>query len=413
MKIAVIAPTYLPSSRANTIQVMKMTQALMEIGHTVRLAVPSTQTDGISQRWDKLAHHYGLQHEFDIQWLLSSPTWRGYDFGWRAMRWARMWEAQYVYTRHPQTAAFCSLAAIPTILEVHDLPHGWMADNLFQAFLKGKGARRLALITYTLAGDLAVRFPAISSQVPVQPQYVVSKNPLKYPAGFVLIAPDGVDLVRYAGLPDPQKARIALAHMTDFPWANLQQERFTVGYTGHLYPGRGTDLILDMAQRLPEIAFLIAGGDPARVETLRQAADKRALKNMYITGFIPNADLPLVQAACDVLLMPYQERVEASSGGDISRYLSPMKAFEYLACGRPIVASNLPVFREIFNDQNCLLVTHANVEEWIDALLKLQHDPDLRRQYAEQARRDVQQYEWKARAKRILDGLLETNERIL
>jgi glycosyltransferase involved in cell wall biosynthesis len=410
MKIAVVAPTFLPSSRANTIQVMKMTQALMEIGHTVRLAVPSPHTDGISHRWDKLAHHYGLQHEFDIQWLVSSPTWRGYDFGWRAMRWARLWEAQYVYTRHPQTAAFCSLTAIPTILEVHDLPSGWMADNLFRTFLGGKGARRLAVITYALASDLAARYPALSSQIPPQPQYVVAKNPLKYPAGFVLIAPDGVDLVRYAGLPDPQKARSAMAHMADFRRVKLQAERFTAGYTGHLYAGRGTDLLLDLAQRLPQIGFLIVGGEPARVEDLRREAKKRRLKNMHITGFIPNADLPLVQAACDVLLMPYQERVEASSGGDISRYLSPMKAFEYLACGRPIIASNLPVFREIFNDQNCLLVTHANVEEWVDALLRLQNDPDLRQQYAQRARRDVQQYEWKARAARILEGLPETDD---
>jgi glycosyltransferase involved in cell wall biosynthesis len=65
------------------------------------------------------------------------------------------------------------------------------------------------------------------------------------------------------------------------------------------------------------------------------------INNLILTGFIPNSDLAKYQAACDVLIMPYQQWVSASSGGDISKYLSPMKLFEYMACGKPVVASRI------------------------------------------------------------------------
>ncbi len=405
MKIAVVAPTYLPALRANTIQVMKMTQAFVEQGHAARLAVPCAKPSEISHRWDKLAQHYGLAHEFPVDWLPVNKSLRGYDFGWQALRWARRWGADLVYTRHPQTAAFASLRGIPVILEVHDVPQGNMGRQLFQAFLRGRGARRLVIITYALAQELAKRFPALAEMMPVRPAYYVVKSTSHLASDFVLIAPDGVDLVRYVGLPAPESARMVLLAQADFPFPTLEVERFTAGYTGHLYPGRGTDLLLNLAERLPQVNFLLVGGEVDAVERLRYQVQQRCLENVIITGFVPNADLPLYQAACDVLLMPYQERVAASSGGDISRYLSPMKAFEYLACGRPIVVSNLPVFREIFSPKNALLVGHNDLEAWVDALCTLQAEPQRCEQLGEQARADVQRYDWTQRAGYILAGM--------
>jgi glycosyltransferase involved in cell wall biosynthesis len=115
--------------------------------------------------------------------------------------------------------------------------------------------------------------------------------------------------------------------------------------------------------------------------------------------------LPLYQAACDALLMPYQRRVAASSGGDIARYLSPMKVFEYMAAGRPILSSDLPVLKEILSPQNALLLPAQDTPAWAAALQTLQTDPDRGRLLAEQARQDVQRYTWKRRAEIILEGL--------
>ena len=74
MKIAVIAPTHIPARRANTMQVMKMTQALASLGHTVQLIAPGLPMPGKEGcQWEELAQQYGLLHPFPIEWLAASP----------------------------------------------------------------------------------------------------------------------------------------------------------------------------------------------------------------------------------------------------------------------------------------------------------------------------------------------------
>jgi glycosyltransferase involved in cell wall biosynthesis len=393
MKIAVVAPSEIPARRANTMQVMKMTQALSELGHSVRLAVPAAQqgpqsADGPQRTdWESLMRHYGLRRPFPIDWLPARPSWRRYDFSLRALRWARRWNPDLFYTRLPQAAALASSIGMPTILEIHDLPQGKLGPWLFRRFLKGKGARRMVVITQALSDDLARELGAPTL------------------APFTVLAPDGVDLERYASLPKPEQARIEIQRSNLPHTSELQNERFTAGYTGHLYPGRGASLLLALARRLPEINFLIVGGEPGDVERMRARAAAEEIHNLLLTGFVPNAELPRFQAACEVLLMPYQRAVSTSSGGDIARYLSPMKLFEYMACERAILSSDLPVLREVLNDDNAIILPADDPDAWAAALNSLRADPTRLRQLAARARRDVQQYTWEARAQNILAGL--------
>lgn len=393
MKIAVIAPTEIPSRRANTLQVMKMAQALAGQGHSVQVAVPSSSSGGrerleSERSWEALTHHYGLSQRFDLVWMKSHPRLKRYDFGWRAVRWARRWQADLIYTRLPQAAAFASRFGLATLFEVHDLPQGRMGPWLFRQFLRGGGSRRLVSITRALLDDLLRIFH------------------LDLDPSFAVIAPDGVDLERYQALPDPPLARQALSQSAALQQlSRLKPERFCAGYTGHLYPGRGRQILFELAAQLPDVDFLVVGGEPEHVEPFQSQALYAGLENLILTGFIPNADLPLYQAACDILLMPYQQQVEASSGGDISRYLSPMKLFEYLACGRAIISSSLPVLLEVLNDQNSVLLPVDQPAAWVETVQHLLDHPELRDQLSASARRDAQLYTWEMRAKKILQGL--------
>jgi glycosyltransferase involved in cell wall biosynthesis len=122
-------------------------------------------------------------------------------------------------------------------------------------------------------------------------------------------------------------------------------------------------------------------------------------------GFIPNFELPLHQAACDVLLMPYERQISVSSGGDTARFASPMKVFEYLAVGRAIISSDLPVLREVLDEDNAVLAPPEDLESWDRSLTTLLKHPDRREALAAQARRDVTQYAWVERVKRAFEGL--------
>jgi len=393
MKIAVIAPTHIPARRANTLQVMKMAQALASLGHDVRLAAPGPEpVQGRDTTpdlfWESLARHYGLRRRFPVYWLGSNPRLRRYDFSLHAVGWARSWNAELIYTRLPQAAAVSSQLGMKTVFEIHDLPQGNLAPVLFRCFIRGKGACRLVVITQALAVDLEHRLGA----------------PLTRP--FTIVAPDGVDLERYADLPSSAQARKQLmleGHMP--PGRDFSPEKFIAGYSGHLYPGRGTALLLELAGRLPEITFLIVGGEPQDVAALQERIRNQDLENVILPGFVPNADLPRFQAACDVLLMPYQQQVAASSGGDISRYLSPMKLFEYMACERAIISSDLPVLQEVLNIDNATLLPGDDIDAWIKALKGLQISPETRQRLARKARQDANLYTWESRAVRILEGI--------
>lgn len=369
-RLLLAAPTYLPSPRANTIQVMKMAQALRILGEEVHMTIPDTARQPVPN-WEAIAHQYGLSRRFEMTWLPVQPRWRSSDYAWQVVNLARRTGVDWVYTRHPQAAALCSWANIPTVLEVHDIPRGRFGPLWFRAFLWGSGGGALAVITQALRDAL----PLQGWQKPV------------------IILPDGVDLVRFHDLPTPEAARAAL---------NLPQ-RFTAGYTGHLYPGRGIELLLALAQRLPDVTFLLAGGSPEDVARLK--AQSAALPNVVLTGFIPNAELPRYQAACEALLMPYQKRVSASSGGDIGQFLSPMKVFEYLACGRVILSSDLPVLREVLHEGNAILLPPDDLEAWEKALRAIQHAPRRYAALRQQARQDAARYTWESRAYRLRAAL--------
>ena len=180
------------------------------------------------------------------------------------------------------------------------------------------------------------------------------------------------------------------------------RSRFTVGYTGHLYPGRGAELILDIAVRLPDVNFLLIGGEPDDVTRIQAESKTRGLDNVALAGFIPNAELPRYQAACDILLMPYQKRVAASSGGNIAQYLSPMKVFEYLACGRVIISSDLPVLREVLNEGNAILLPPDDADAWVEGIRDVRNSPQKRQSLSMKASDDAQQYSWENRAERVL-----------
>lgn len=372
MRVALIEPGQLPAQTANSIQRMKMAQALAATGNTVRVFAPG-QDPHIG--WDAFARHYGLQHEFELEWVPNRSWLRRYDFAVSVVRRARAWGAEVLYSRSPQAATWAALRGMPSIFELHDIPMGFMGPWLLRRFLAAPGARRLVANTQFLADTIAANYP-----VPARP-------------GFLLMAPNGVDLERYADLPAPAAARKQLG----------LPEGFTVGYTGHLYPGRGLDTMLELAATLPDMRFLLVGGKPADVDAARQRA--AGLPNLTLTGFVANAELPRYQAAADVLIMPYARQVSGSSGGDIAPYLNPMKMFEYLACARPIITSDLPILREILNSQNAIIVPGEEAAAWVAALRELSADAGRRKALAAAARRTAEQNTWQLRAERLLAGL--------
>jgi glycosyltransferase involved in cell wall biosynthesis len=366
VKIACICISRIPSVTANSIQVMKACHALQQNGHSVQLWAP----EGEPIAWDGLAQHYGLETPFEVNWLLSPSRLRRYDYSLRSVFQARAWGADVLYTWTPQAALPALWLGMPAILELHAPVTGRLGPLLMRGFLRRAGKKRLLVITRALQRILEQDFPGLLRADEVQ------------------IAPNGMDWAQYANLPPAT----ALRQQLGLP------DGLTVGYTGHFYAGRGIDLLFELARAFPQVNFLWVGGRPADQAEWQARLSAAGLSNITLTGFQAQQKLPLYQGACDVLLMPYGASIAGSSGGDSAAFCSPMKMFDYLAAGRAILTSDLPVIHEVLNESNALFCPPDDLPAWQQALAALINDPSLRKRLSEQARRDAQRYTWRARA---------------
>ena len=121
---------------------------------------------------------------------------------------------------------------------------------------------------------------------------------------------------------------------------------------------------------------------------------------MTFTGFVPPSDIPLYLAAADMLVMPTTPDLAYAA------YTSPLKLFEYMASGRPIVASGLASVREVLDDGgNAVLYEADSADGLAEAVGRLVASPTLGRSLAERALQDVARYAWDARARRIIDRI--------
>ena len=279
----------------------------------------------------------------------------------------------------PQSAVFGLLAHQPTIFEIHIQPSGFFGPAWHRAFAKLGGRKRLVCITHAMKQLL-------------EQKYRMTMRPAD-----VVIAPNGVELERFASLLDPSAAR-RLIGLRESP---------TVLCAGHLYAGRGADMFLRLAESIPDAHFVWVGGRASDVETWSEKAAR--LANVTFLGFVPNSDLPRYLAAADVLLMPYARSILGSSGSsDSAAVASPMKMFEYMAAGRAILTSDLPVIREVLDESTAAFVPPEDAPAWTAALKSLLADPARRELLASKACREAKKYTWLARAEKILAGVVTT-----
>lgn len=374
MKLVCISASFIPSNTANSIQVLKATHALAVLGHAVTLLVPG----GESTPWEDLRVHYGLQHPLDITWIDENLAFRRYDFAFKAVQMAKRLNADLAYTWVLQAGVLALWKGLPAVLELHDRVTGRVGPWLFRQFCASKTRQRILTNTHALSHALMADFNLDPAAVDM------------------LVAPNGVDLERYQDLPSPSDARRGLG----------LPDKFTAGYTGHFYAGRGMALMFSLAKALPEVHFLWVGGEAADVASWKNRLAAGGVGNITLTGFVDNAVLPQYQAAADVLLMPYGRQIAGSGGGDSAEIASPMKMFEYMAASRAIVSSDLPVIHEVLDDHMAVFCPPDDLPAWVEALTHLRANPSKCQALGQAARTAVEAYTWRSRAEKAIRGLI-------
>jgi glycosyltransferase involved in cell wall biosynthesis len=361
MKIACISTSQVPSTTANSIQVMKVCQAMQLLGHPVKLWIPGKDPKPFSE----IAGMYGLHEPFELGWIPAWSWLKRYDFAWQAVSKAILWQADLIYTWTPQAALLATWRNRKAILEMHDRATGNLGPGILRRYLsRSRTDFKLVCVTRALR-------QALEKQLSVA-----------IPDDRVVIAPNGVDAERYQNLPDTATARSQLGLL----------QQITASYTGHFYAGRGIDVLFDLAAKFPQVQFLWIGGREKELAGVRARLQREDLSNVVLTGFVDNQNLPVYQAASDVLLMPYERSIAGSSGGNSADICSPMKMFEYMAAGRVIITSDLPVIHEVLNEETAYFCPPKDPKAWENCLADILTNPEQANRKGKAARSLLQGY---------------------
>ncbi len=205
----------------------------------------------------------------------------------------------------------------------------------------------------------------------------------------VEVAHDGADL---GGSCPPEK-----------PLARGSQK--TIGYIGHLYPNRGVDVAISALAHLPdECSLLVVGGlpDDADFNRLKGLAQVLGLSHrVTFQGFVEPRFVKNYMTKADLFVLPLQD------DGHCGRVASSLKQFEYMASGRPIVASDLPCIKEILRDgENAVLVQPGDPQAMASGIRRVAEDETLARRIATTARKEIEEhFTWDRRAQKILAAL--------
>jgi glycosyltransferase involved in cell wall biosynthesis len=173
-----------------------------------------------------------------------------------------------------------------------------------------------------------------------------------------------------------------------------------IGFVGGLRPWHGIDALPELLERLAarhRSIQLVVVGDGPLAGWLRGELDRRGLSDRAVlVGAVPHEDVAAVMRELDVAIAPYPQP-------EHDFYFSPLKLFEYMACGAPVVASRIGQIADVVRDgENGLLVTPGDADELAAACDRLLLDPELARRLGAAAADDIRRfYTWDVNAARV------------
>ena len=386
LELAYVEILEYPRVTAHAIQILSMASALVALGHRVsiwlRSLTPTRPDAAALEAW--LGESFGLAPGPGL--ALHPLVWShkglaGLDLRLRLL--ARLWGAGpgtlFLGRNRRQTlrllaARRLARRRVPAIVyELHNLEH-----ELAREEGRFREARRIRAEEERLVRQVD-GIAAISRPLAEDLQGALA------PACPVEVLPDGVDLERFRGI-----AR-----------SPLSRERVELVYAGGLFPHKGVDCLLHALAHLPErVRLSVVGGNPPEdLERLKALAGELFgdAPRVRFEGQVPPAEVPRHLARADLLLLPAGPQVRSQ------RYTSPLKLFEAMATGAPIVAAPSPALTSLLEDgRNAVVARSCGAQDLAAAVLRALEEPERALDMARTAMREVEGFSWEERARRLV-----------
>ncbi|MEM7657253.1 MAG: glycosyltransferase family 4 protein [Bacteroidota bacterium] len=372
MRLFYLSNSLIPSKEANSIQVMKMCRAFSRYCDSVVLFARHS-----GEEVDDIYTYYGVDPSFEVR-RIQTPKVRKVRRFLQAMKITGQLRKEkpgfYLFGRDFYVLgimAWLGLVKAPMSLEIHQPPTGkfqhWLQKKIFQS----RHFEQLVVISEALAKEYARLFGDL----------VRNKT---------VVAHDGADVSQ---LPE---------RLLSNPTYEQKSSAFKVGYIGSLYPGKGMGMISKLAPLMPDCEFHVVGGKPHELDFWQKDTNS---ENLILHGFVSPDRIYEVMEEFDVVLAPYQPKVlVGDSKVDIASWMSPLKLFEYMAGGKPIICSDLPVLMEVLHhDENGLMAKSTDPESWVAQIRRVKDSEKLRERLGRKAQQDFfAHYTWEKRVEHLL-----------
>lgn len=383
MKITILSDEHFPHVGADTLVIMSTASALGALGADVELVTPWMWRRHRST--EELFEHYGVKPTFRVVRL---PSWPPPDRTLRLEKFmhglvgplhAALRKSDVVHSRDLLPLLLARAANLPWSFETyrrHSQEKPWLPPVTRRLGLK----RALGAIAHS---------PAAAEDL----------VKLGFDPDAVIVARPGHDPAHFSPRLDKRNAR---------KLCGLEITPKIVGYVGAMGRTKGTDDIVDLAGRLPEAEFILVGGSAAEIEVMRTTLESRRLTNVRLMGHRPPAEVIQYLYAADVLFVP--AIIKNTFSGSLSQYLplnilpgTPLKLYNYLAAGRPIVSADQPHTRDLLrHEKTALMVPPQDGDAGAQAIRRILDDSTLAKRLATNARNEARGYTWEKRAKKIL-----------
>lgn len=215
----------------------------------------------------------------------------------------------------------------------------------------------------------------------------------------IIVEPDAVDIEKFSAL--------GSATLAKQQW-DLSPSNPVIGYAGQLRSmglSKGVEVLIESLEKLQQsgvkCAAVIAGGPLSVQQELESSLSPAIRPSVRFLGVLPHQDIPSLLHACDILVYP----APASDHPFYHRDTSPLKLFEYMAVGKPIVCANLLPIRDVVDESCVRLVPPGDPHALASALHELLDNPLQADQFAQSSKKRVQQYTWVKRMQRVIASL--------
>lgn len=385
MKVYYVSPSVMPSRSANSVHVVHMCAALAQLGNEVTLFFQRSVLD-VENLKNVMEDYYGVN--LDNVQLVSCFSASGRAVNIRiALLFVVRRIVDHFSKRTPDLIISRNLYASFVleicfrhrfVFETHTLEPPGLRKYLQKILLRSQRASTV-VISHALQRLLA-QWHGLSS------------------LDSLVLHDAATSGIKKLSRVEKQAVRHELANKID-----CEKYCAVVGYFGHLYSGRGVEIIQALAGKHPEVVFLLYGGNEEDIERYQR---KNGIPNLHFMGYIAPSQVSRAMGMMDVLLMPYQKKVSVGRGRykDTGQWMSPLKMFEYMAAGMPIIASRLPVLEEVLEDNiDCLLAEPDDPASWSDCLQRLLDDSALAGAIGTNARFAYEyEHNWNIRAEKIM-----------